>query len=99
MSQFGINYLRCEEIVSYDAKENGSVFIDSIAYYDVFGRIEKEFTIKEYGCIISFKANKNIPVGHEKGEEYFWIVIETNMPYILDEEYECSYVESKKKYF
>ena len=40
LSQFGIDYIRCEEVMSYDLGEDKDSFIHSMAYYDVFGKIE-----------------------------------------------------------
>ena len=85
LSQFGIDYIRCEEVMSYDLGEDKDSFIHSMAYYDVFGKIEKEFSKQEEDYSISFQANTNVNVGH-KEEEYFWIVIDAVIPYILDEE-------------
>ena len=71
--------------MSYDLGEDKDSFIHSMAYYDVFGKIEKEFSIQEEDYSISFQANTNVNVGH-KEEEYFWIVIDAVIPYILEEE-------------
>lgn len=99
LMQFGIDYLRCEEVISYDLGDDKDSLIESIAYYDVFGKIEREFSIKKYGHTISFKISENINVEHEEDDEYFWIVIEASMPYVLDEERELPYVSSKRNIY
>ena len=55
LSQFGIDYIRCEEVMSYDLGEDKDSFIHSMAYYDVFGKIEKEFSMQKEDYTILFK--------------------------------------------
>ena len=71
------------------------MFIESTAYYDVFGSVEKEFSIQRGDYTVSFKRNEDINVGHETDDEYFWIILEASIPFVLDEEYEYSYIEPK----
>ena len=99
LGQFGIDYLRSEEVISYDLGEEKDSLIKSMAYYDVFGNIEKEFSIEKDGYTISFEKNANINVGHEVDEEYFWIVLDVVIPYMLEEERELSYISDEKNIF
>lgn len=99
LASFGIDYLRCEEVISYDLGEEKDSSIHSMAYYDVFGTIEKEFSIENNGCTISFKKNEDINVGHEVDEDYFWIVLDMVIPYVLEEERELSYASDKTSIF
>ncbi len=100
LSQFGIDYLRTEEVMSYELRLNDKDSpIHSMAYYDVFGYLEKEFSIKKGDCTILFKKNSDVNVGHEVNDEYFWIVLDMVIPYVLEEERELSYVSDKISVF
>lgn len=69
-----------------------------MAYYDVFGTIEEDFSVQIAGYTVLFQADANVNVGH-KETEYFWIIIDAVMPYILDEERELPYISEKKNIF
>ena len=100
LSQFGIDYLRTEEIISYELRlKDKNSPIHSMAYYDVFGYIEKEFSVKKGGYTILFKKNADVNVGHEGVDEYFWIVLDMVIPYVLEEERELSYVSDETSIF
>lgn len=100
LSQFGIDYLRTEEIISYELRLNDKNSpIHSMAYYDVFGYIEKEFSIEKGDYTILFKKNADVNVGHEVDDEYFWIVLDMVIPYVLEEERELSYLSDETSIF
>lgn len=95
LNQFGIDYLRCEEVISYDLGEKDDSFIHSMAYYDVFGKIERDFSIEKEDYTILFQTNADVNAGHEE-TEYFWIIIDAVIPYVLEEKREIPY-RSKRK--
>lgn len=99
LSQFGIDYLRTEEVISYDLGENKESLVHSMAYYDVFGYIEKEVSVEKGDYTISFMKNADVNVGHEIDDKYFWIVLDIVLPYLLEEERELSYISDEKNFF
>ena len=54
-------------------------------YYGVFGKIEgEEFEFQKFGVKITFQKGASVPC--DRTGEYFWICIEGDLPYILEEE-------------
>ncbi len=81
LREFGIDIDRTEEVVSFDADDK---LIHHEAYYGVFGRIEgEEIAFDRFGVKISFLKGAIVP--SDRTEEYFWIRIEGNFPYVLEE--------------
>ena len=58
-----------------------------MAYSDVFGKIERDFSIEKEDYTILFQTNVDVNVGHEE-TEYFWIIIDAVIPYVLEEKRE-----------
>ncbi|MBQ8783726.1 MAG: hypothetical protein IJZ57_08150 [Clostridia bacterium] len=87
LSDFGIDYKRTEEVFSWDLENNSNSLIHSEGYYGVFGKIEgDEFSIEKFGTKIIFAKGANVP--SDRTGDYFWICVEADFPYILDEERE-----------
>lgn len=64
-------------------------------YYGVFGRIQgEEFDYEKFGVKISFQKGALV-LSYRTGE-YFWICIENNFPYILDEKRDFPIAFSQK---
>ena len=54
-------------------------------YYSVFGKIEgEEFEFEKFGVKITFQKGASVPC--DRTGVYFWICIEGDFSYILDEE-------------
>ena len=85
---FGVDYLRAEEIMPYDLGDERDSLIYYRAYYSVVGSLDSEFSTNKEPFSVSFEMQNNVNVGHEISEDYFFIVIDINLPFILDEERE-----------
>ena len=88
LESFGIDFLRPEEICPYELGSSKDSLIKYHAYYSVSGHISKEFSIIKEDYSIFFETSSNVNVGHEISDDFFFIVIEIDLPYILDEERE-----------
>lgn len=88
LADFGVDYLRAEEIMPIDLGVKKESLINYSAYYCVVGSINDEFSIKKENFSASFGVSSNISVGHEITDEFFFIVIDIDLPFILDEERE-----------
>ena len=84
---FGIDYNCTEEVFSWDWKNHSDSPIHHEGYYGVFGRINgEEFDFEKFGVKITFQKTASIPF--DRTGEYFWICIEGDFPYILEEKRE-----------
>ena len=88
LTGFGVDYLRAEEIMPYDLGNEIDPLIYYRAYYSVVGSLDSEFSTNQETFSVSFEMQNNVNVGHEISENYFFIVIDINLPFILDEERE-----------
>jgi len=88
LTGFGVDYLRPEEIMPYDIGNEKDSLIYYRAYYSVVGTLDKEFRTNKESFSASFEIQNNINVGHEISEDYFFIVVDINLPFVLDEERE-----------
>ena len=86
LTGFGVDYLRAEEIMPYDLGNEIDPLIYYRAYYSVVGSLDSEFSTNKETFSVSFEMQNNVNVGHEISEDYFFIVIDINLPFILDEE-------------
>ena len=92
---FGIDYNCTEEVFSWDWENDYSSLIHHEGYYGVFGKIEgDEFDFKKFGVKITFQKGASVPC--DRTGEYFWICIENDFPYILDEKRELPVTFSQK---
>lgn len=92
---FGIDYYCTEEVCSFDWGNNSDSLIHHEGYYGVFGRIEgDEFNIERFGVKITFAKGASVPC--DRKGEYFWICIEGDFQYILDEKRELPNTFSRK---
>ncbi len=82
---FGIDYNCTEEVFSWVLENHSDTLIHHEGYYGVFGKIEgDEFDFEKFGVKITFQKSASVPC--DRIEDYFWICIEGDFPYILDEE-------------
>jgi|GEM_PF-2005642 len=85
LSEFGIDYNCTEEVFSWDLGNDNNSLIHHEGYYGVFGKIEgEEFDFEKFGVKFTFQKGASVPC--DRTGEYFWICIEGDFPYILDEE-------------
>ena len=85
LSEFGVDYNCTEEVFSWDLENNSDTLIHHEGYYGVFGKIEgDEFDFEKFGVKITFQKGATVPC--DRTGEYFWICIEGDFSYILDEE-------------
>ncbi len=81
---FGVDYNCTEEVFSWDLGNHSDSPIHHEGYYGVFGMIEgEEFEFKKFGVKITFQKDASLPC--DRTGEFFWICIEGDFPYILDE--------------
>ena len=86
LSGFGIDYNCTEEVFSWDLENNNEPLIHHEGYYGVFGEFEgEEFYFEKFGVKITFAKGACVPCDRHGHGEYFWIYIEADFPYILDE--------------
>lgn len=84
LSGFGIDYPYTEEVFSWDLGNESDSLIHHEGYYGVFGSIEGgAFQFEQFGVKISFQKSAFVPCN--KTGAYFWICIEGDFPYILNE--------------
>ena len=99
LSGFGIDFNRTEEVFSWDLGNDNDSLIHHEGYYGVFGKIEgEEFDFEKFNVKITFQKGATVPC--DRTGEYFWICIEGEFPYILDEEREfpISFLERIEKF-
>ena len=81
---FGVDYNCTEEVFSWDLENHSDGFIHHEGYYGIFGRIDgDEIKIEKFGVIITFQKGACVPC--DRTGEYFWICVEGDFPYILNE--------------
>ena len=98
LNNFGIDYYCTEEVFSWDLENDNNALIHHEGYYGVFGKIEgEEFDFEKFGVKITFQKGAFVP-GDRTGE-FFWICIEGDFPYILDEERDLPVSLSRKTQF
>ena len=85
LSEFGIDYNCTEEVFSWDLGNYEDSLIHHEGYYGVFGKIEgEEFDFEKFGVKVTFQKGASVPC--DRTGEDFWICIEGDFPYILEEE-------------
>ena len=95
LSEFGIDYNCTEEVFSWDLGNDEDSLIHHEGYYGVFGEIEvEEFDFEMFGVKIAFQKGASVPC--DRTGEYFWICIEGDLPYILEEERDLPITFSQK---
>ncbi len=95
LNEFGIDYNCTEEVFSWDLGNDKDSLIHHEGYYGVFGKIEgEEFEFEKFGVKITFQKGASVPC--DRTGEYFWICIEGDFPYILDEERDLPIAFSQK---
>ena len=95
LNNFGIDYYCTEEVFSWDLENDNNSLIHHEGCYAVFGKIEGEdFDFEKFGVKITFQKGASVPCN--RSEEYFWICIEGDFSYILDEERDLSITFSQK---
>lgn len=97
LNSFGVDYHCAEELMSFTLGEEPDSKIHHIAYYTVFGTIEKEIKLEhdQFGMDISFEkaatdAFDRTAINTDCPEPYFWLVVEDIVPYVLDEKREIT---------
>ena len=89
LKHFGVDYRCAEEVFSWSRENDKDSLIHHEGYYGVFGKIEGEdFDFERFGVKITFQKGTLVPC--DRTEEYFWICVEGDFPYILDEERDLS---------
>ena len=85
LRDFGVDFYHTDEVMSWDLGKDEDSLIHHDAHYGVFGRIEgEEVTIRRFGVKIAFEKGAIVP--NDRDGEYFWIRVEEDFPYILEEE-------------
>jgi len=107
LSSFGVDYDHAEEVMSFDVGDDADSQIHHVAYYAVFGRVEKEIKLEydQFGVDITFEKAATGPydrtaINTDREDPYFWIIVETVAPYVLDEKRDVpeSYFQKFKRY-
>lgn len=95
LSGFGVDYNFTEEVFSWDLGNDKDSLIHHEGYYGVFGKIEGEkFDFERFGVKITFQKDASVPC--DRTGDYFWICVEGDFPYILDEERDLPITFSQK---
>ena len=95
LSGFGIDYNCTEEVLSWDLGNGMGSLIHHEGYYGVFGIIEgEEFDFEKFGVKITFQKCAAVPC--DRNGEYFWICVEGDFSYILDEKRDLPILFSEK---
>ncbi len=95
LNDFGIDYTCTEEVFSWDLGNEKDSLIHHEGYYGVFGKIEgEEFGFEKFGVKIIFQKGASVPC--DRTGDYFWICVEGDLPYILDEERDLPITFSQK---
>ena len=95
LNDFGIDYKCDDDIFSWDWGNEKDSLIHHEAYYGVWGRIEgDDFDYEKFGVKISFQKDASLP--YDRPDECFWIRIEGDFPYLLEEERELPITFSQK---
>lgn len=82
---FGADYNNTDEVMSWELENKNDSLIHYESYYGVFGKIDGEdFNFEKFGVKISF--SKGAPAPSDRSGDYFWICIEADLPYLLDED-------------
>ena len=85
LNEFGIDYNCTEEVFSWDLGNDNDSLIHHEGRYAVFGKIlGEEFELEKFDVKVTFQKGASVPC--DRTGEYFWICIEGEFPYILDEE-------------
>jgi len=92
LSNFGVDHDRAEEVMSFDLGDDADSQIHHVAYYAVFGMIEKEIKLEhdQFGVDVTFEKAATGPyditaINTDRNEPYFWIIVKAVAPYVLDE--------------
>ena len=94
LEKFGVYHNYTDEVFSWDYIET---LIHSEAYYGVYGVINGEdFSFEKYGVTITFTSQPQIPFNHDRYGDYFWIVIEADFSWVLDEPQEIEKLSRKE---
>ena len=84
LNDFGIDHNCTEEVFSWDLGDRNDSLIHHEGNYGVFGEIVgEEFDFEKFGVRIKFQKGASVPCDREGA--YFWICVEGDFPYILDE--------------
>ena len=95
LSAFGIDYNCTEEVFSWDLGNDEDSLIHHEGSYSVFGKIEgDEFNFEKFDVKVTFQKGASVPC--DRTGEYFWICIEGEFPYILDEKRDLPITFSQK---
>ena len=95
LCSFGIDYNYTEEVFSWDLGNANDSLIHHEGYYGVFGKIQGEdFDFEKFGVKITFQKDALVLSG--RTEEYFWICVAGDFPYILDEKRDLPITCSQK---
>ncbi len=82
LSVFGIDCFLPEEVVCFSLNNKRNSLIHYEANYGVDGQMDiDEFGFDDFDVKLTFK--KGVNLSQEKTDNYFWIVIEKDFPYIL----------------
>ena len=85
LNNFGVDYTCTEDVFSWDLENDKDSLIHHEGYYGVFGNIEgEELDFEKFGVKITLQKGASVPC--DRTGEYFWICVEGDFPYILDEE-------------
>ena len=95
LNDFGIDYKCADDVFSWDWGNDKDSLIHHEGYYGVWGRIEgDDFEFEKYGVKMTFQKKASLP--YDRPDECFWIRIEGDFPYLLEEERELPITFSQK---
>lgn len=82
LSAFGIDCFSAEEVLDSSA---GDTLIHYEVYYGIAGYMDRdEAVLRDFGVKLSFRKSVNLL--HDIPENFLWIVVENDFPFVLNEE-------------
>ncbi len=88
LCEFGIDYNCTEEVFSWDWGNDTKSLIHHEGYYGIFGKLDNDFSFEKYGVKIIFSKEASVPC--DRSGEHFFIKIEGDFSYILEEKRQLS---------
>lgn len=90
LADFGVDYNFAEEVLSRQEYRNNEPYIHSEGYYGVEGTFDGDYlSFERFGVKIHFLKDECVP--HDREDEYFFIEVEGDFPFVLDEKMEEEY--------
>lgn len=96
LSVFGVVHNFDEEVLSWSEYKDNKPYIHSDGYYAVEGTFDCDyFDFERFGVKLSFIKESVVP--HDREDDFFFIKVEGDFPFVLDEKIEEEYIPEEGK--